>query len=358
VRQVNGTKQSVDVRTIPIWRFEENESHTEGFYGMVVAANGNQQPDSPITDQESLDRIRGIDWTGPDTRHPHIIRKLKIWETHYALRPHSSSMLLEDVRIDRAAYGIYRPAFENQVYRNLHISAVEAEPFNRGMDDASAQTGKITVDGLTFASGYGNDSTPLVQISDNNLSGDAATHFRRVTVNRPVQFADRWPLVNRGVGTRAAPITERGVPIYIHDYFGPSRDAMIVSTSAKDLSSGQFRQEPPLTGDEALVAEVNDVEWPTLLEPVDDLPPATVITSVAQDNGTLVVRGVSHDNGDIVAVRVNGQEAQVLATGAGVVDWEARLASRDVQELIAVASDNSGNIEQTPHTVAGEVSGD
>ncbi len=117
-----GKEELVDVRTIPIWRFEDNEAHTEGFYGMVVAANGNSQPDSPIHNQKSLEYMKRIDWTGPDTQHPHTIRNLKIWGAHYAFRPHSPTMLMENVFIHHAAYGIYRPAFENQVYRNLEIS--------------------------------------------------------------------------------------------------------------------------------------------------------------------------------------------------------------------------------------------
>ena len=118
-----------------------------------------------------LDRIGNIDWTGPDTNHPHMIRHLSIWGSHYAFRPHSPAMRIENVRIHDAAYGIYRPAFENHEYRDLHISAVGPEPFNRGMDDASAQTGAISVDGLTFETGYGNTTTPLIQISDDNIGG-------------------------------------------------------------------------------------------------------------------------------------------------------------------------------------------
>lgn len=353
ILQPNGKEEFVDVRTIPLWRFEDNEAHTEGFYGVVIAANGNSQPDAPIGDQRTLEQIRNIDWTGPDTRHPHMIRNLTIWGAHYAFRPHSPAMWMENVRIHDAAYGIYRPAFENHVYKNLHISNVGAEPFNRGMDDASAQTGRITVDGLTFESGYGNRSTPLVQISDNNLSGDAETHFRNVTIHRPPQFQDRWPLINRGVGPRVPPVTERGVPIFIHDYFGPGRHAKVVSTAAKDFPEGGtgYQSIAGLTGDESRVAEVADVVWPRLLDPVDDLPPATVILSVEERGGRLLVRGVSHDNGRIVRVTVNGSEAAAVSSGAGVVDWHIDLARPADGRLVALAADEAGNVEQTAHTL-------
>jgi hypothetical protein len=220
------------------------------------------------------------------------------------------------------------------------------------MDDASAQTGSISVDGLTFEHEYGNQSTPLIQISDNNLSGDAATHLRNVTVNRPEQFKDRWPLVNRGVGTRVPPVTP-GVPIFIHDHFGPGRHAKVVSTAAKDLmeDGNDYGEVLGLTGNESRAAEVKDVPWPDhLLTPVDDEPPATIIMSVRRDEaGQLVVRGVSHDNGEIVSVKVNGNAAVEKSHAAGVLDWEATIAIPDDGMVTAFAKDQSGNQEQTPH---------
>ena len=106
-------------------------------------------------------------------------------------------MLVENVTIDHAAYGIYRPWFDNHEYRNLQIAATTTEPFNRGLDDKSLQYGSITVDGLTFAQlGYGGQM-PLIQISANNVSGTAESHFRNVTVSDR-QRDDRWPLVNLG----------------------------------------------------------------------------------------------------------------------------------------------------------------
>ena len=353
IRQPDGSEKVVDVRTLPIWRFEDNEAHAEGFYGMLVAANGNSQPDSPIHNQRSLEYMKRIDWTGPDTRHPHIIRNLSIWGSHYAFRPHSPAMRMENLRIHQAAYGVYRPAFENHEYTNLHISQVGAEPFNRGMDDASAQTGSISVDGLTFETGYGNSSTPLVQISDVNMSGDAETHFRNVTVNRPQQFRDRWPLINRGVGPRIPPIT-KGVPIFIHDHFGKGRHAKVVSTAAKDLieDGNQYEARPPLTGNESRVAEVTGVTWPKLLNPVDDLPPATIITSVKRDGNELIVEGISHDNGKIVAVKVDGQTAEQTSASSGTVDWRIRIGIPGNGQIAALAVDDAGNAEQTAHTIA------
>ncbi len=171
-----------------------------------------------------------------------------MWQTHYALRSQLPTMLIENVKIDHAAYGVYRPWFENHVYRNLHIASTNAEPFNRGLDDRSLQHGKITVDGLTFSGlGYGGQM-PLIQVSANNATGKAESHFRNVkTIGRTRD--DRWPLVNLGGGPRRRPSTPKGVPVFFHDYYGPNRHAKVVSTRAKDLlaDGNKYKTDPPLT---------------------------------------------------------------------------------------------------------------
>jgi hypothetical protein len=316
---------------------------------MVVAANGGSQPDTPIRDRRMLEHIRGLDWTGPDPRHPHVIRGLRIWEAHYALRPHSPAMLMEDIRIDRAAYGIYRPAFDHHVYRDLHLSRVGPEPFNRGMDDASAQVGSFTVDGLVLE-GIRSSSQehPIVHMTDNALGDDAAAHFRRVTIR---DCDPRRPVFNRGGSVRADPIVDGGVPYYIHDHFGPGRHARIVSTKARQLLTDgrEYLEAPPLTGDDSRVAEVTDVTFPELLDPVDDLPPATIITSARRDGGKLHVSGISHDNGEIDSVTVNARAASIDSAAAGVVRWSITLEEPADRVIVAAASDRAGNVEKTAH---------
>src|SRR5690606_19245950 len=115
-------------------------------------------------------------------------------------------------------------------------------------------------------------------------------------------------------------------------------------------------REKPFTGREAQFAEVDGVEFPELLSPIDDLPPATVITSVRRDGDNLVVQGVTHDNGQIAAVKVNGQAAKTVssAVGGGLVDWEISLPHRGVEAITAAAVDAAGNAEQHAHRVAVE----
>jgi hypothetical protein len=346
VRVADGREEKIDIRTIPFFRFEDNEAHTEGLYGMVFA--GNNQVGDPIRAPE---RFAQIDRTGPDTHHPHIVRDAKIWQVHYGLRPQIPDMLLEQVRIEHATYGIYRPAFENHVYRDLTIADTSSEPFNRGMDDASTQFGRLTVDGLTFARFPHDSRIPLIQLSDNNPSGTAESHFRNVQLLER-KDGNRRALVNRGGGTRTAPLTA-GVPVYLHDYFGPGRTAKVASKLADGLmhDGNIWREERPVTGDESVVTEVRDIPFPTLLEPIDDLPAATIVTETRLCEGKLIVRGVSCDNGEIEAVMVNGQRARIVSSHAGVADWEVSLDAVQTTRVVASTSDKAGNVEQTPHEI-------
>ncbi len=328
VRQPDGKTKKVDIRTLPFVRFEDNEAHCDGLYGLNLG--------------------EGVNRVGPDEKHPFIIRNMKIWELHYAFRPQSPSVLVEGMRIHRTAYGVYHPNYDRHVYRDLLISEVAAEPFNRGHDDLSVQYGKLAVDGLTFA-GHRMSGMPLIQISDDNPTGEAESHFRQVKViNR--KDASRRALVNLGGGPRPTPKTPKGVPIYLHDWYGPGQVAKVVSTRAKDLinDGSEYRSEMGLTGDESRVARVKDIPFPTLLSPLDDLPPTTVITAVVKGkDGKLLVRGTTADNGTVKQVLVNGKPAQ--ASRPNFAEWEVMVEA--AREVKAHAEDAAGNVETQPHQV-------
>ncbi len=332
----DGKEQKTDIRTIPFYRFEDNEAHTEGLYGMVIA---------------------GTDRAAPDAAHPHVMKNIKIWQVHYALRPQVPRVHLENVRIDHAVYGIYRPEFEGHYYRNLYIGHTSSEPFNRGLDDTSVQNGMLVVDGLTF-DGIRYGGIPLIQISGDNPSGTAESHFRNVKViNR--QDGNRRALVNLGGGTRRNPSTPNGVPVYLHDYYGPGRHAKVVSARAKDLlaDGNTYREEPPLTGDESRVAEVTGVKFPAPETSIDDLAPATVITyptrgvTAVRDGDTLIVRGTTTDNVKTKRVIVNGVAAKDI--DYDFHQWEVKLHGIQPGKLrlTAHAEDAAGNIEKTPHNL-------
>jgi hypothetical protein len=333
VLQSDGTRKQIDIRTLPFVRFDDNEAHCDGLYGFNLG--------------------EGVNRVGPDAHHPLIVRRMKIWEIHYAFRPESPSLLVEDMKIDRSVYGVYHPNYDHHVYRRLAINGDGSEPFNRGHDDDSVQYGPLTVDGLTFTNVRGYPySIPLIQLSDDNPTGKAISHFRNLNVVRQDRTNQR-PVVDTGGDLHVTPQTAHGVPVYLHDYFGPDRDAKIVATNAKDFGDDdeKYRDDSPLTGHESRVAEVHGVEFPQLLDPVDDLPPLTVVTHASRRGKSLLITGTTSDNGTVKRVVVNGREAR--ATRQNFAEWEITIdhAPRGELRLEARAEDAAGNIESRPHVL-------
>ena len=105
----------------------------------------------------------------------------------------------------------------------------------------------------------------------------------------------------------------------------------------------------PVFGKNMRVVEVKDVPFPEYLTPVDDLPPATVITSVRSSGQKLVVRGTTSDNGEVKRVVVNGREARALAPN--FLEWEAEVDP--APKVTAFAEDAAGNVEKLVHESAG-----
>jgi hypothetical protein len=333
VMQPDGSEAIVDIRKLPFVRFEDNEVHSShGLYGMNLG--------------------EGVQRVGPDVRHPFVVRNTKIWNVHYGFRPQVPSLLVENMTI-QSHYGVYHPNFDNHVYRNLTIRQSGTEPFNRGHDDDSVQHGMLVVDGLTFDN-CRSGSMPLIQISDDNSTGNAVSHFRHVeSLNWQDNSRDK-AVVNLGGGPRPTPKTAKGVPIYIHDWFGPGRDALVVSTRSPEFKANPsaFRAEPPLTGDESRVAEVAGADLPQPLQPVDDLPPATVITHVRRHDAKWHVLGTCSDNGEVRRVVVSGRDARTLSPNFATWEIELDAKPHSTESIMAHAEDAAGNIEKLPHRVA------
>jgi hypothetical protein len=332
VARPDGTSHRVDVRTLPFVRFEDNETHTNNTVGFNLG--------------------EGVGNVGPDARHPFVIRNLKIWlEGYYAIRPMAPSVLVEGLQITRGAYGVYHPNYDRHVYRDVKFTQVSL-PFAPGYNGASIQNGVLTVDGLTLDSSYG---AVGIFLSENNPSGKGESHFRNVRVGE--RKVSRWTMT--GLFDYRDPYegieqTWTGVPVYFHDYFGPGKAAKVLSVKSPEVvaGAGTFRDEAGLTGKGTRVTEVKGVPFPKLLDPVDDLPPTTVITHVRKSGTSLVVRGTTSDNGTVTKVLVNGQPARALAPN--FAEWEAGLTSTSgaAKEVRAQATDAAGNVEPRPHLVA------
>ena len=89
-----------------------------------------------------------------------------------------------------------------------------------------------------------------------------------------------------------------------------------------------------------------------MLDPLDDLPPTTVITHILRTPaGKLLVVGTTADNGDVQRVVVNGVAAR--SRDRNFSQWEVELPFTPGSSLRveAYAEDEAGNVELRPHVV-------
>ena len=326
--QPNGEREPVDVRRIPFLRFEDNESHTEGLYSFNLG-----------------DDVNGS--VGGDRTHPFIARNLRAWETHYVMRPNLSHFLLDGLTVSNGVYGIYHPDYDAHVYRNIRFTNVGSEPINRGHDDESIQHGDFTYENVQLIDcRSGRD--PLIQLACTSPRAGTAGHFRNVSW--PGSESRQGKVVDLGGGPRN-PKLENAVTYFFHGY--PAAGEMTKVVSAKfpaALAGADIRSYAGFTGKDVRAAQTTPVAFPKLLEPVDDLPPATVIFSVHPlTGGKQLVRGISQDNVHVAEVTVNGEQATIVTQQAGVADWEIILPAG--KQLTASSCDSSGNFERNQHTV-------
>lgn len=356
IQQPDGSQKKVDIRTLPFVRFDDNEGHSQtGLYDFKLGTSGEK------------------DGVGPDTKHPFIIRNLLIWSGHYAFDTRMPCVMIDGMRMHNTVYGYRAMNCDNHVYRNITVSGrsnfpfggVSAgptpskEPNHSIIHDGGGWVGgklRLTVDGLTFEGVYGDPEDALINILDIKAVATEA-HFRNVKADRK---GNQRGLVSVTPVLSAVPKEPLDVmPVYFHDYYGAGRHAKVVWKHSKHYAKDglEYREEKPLTVkyygpysiNHTVVAEVKDVEFPKLLDPVDDLPPTTVITNVTSlAGGKLRVRGTTADNGTVKRVLVNGQEAR--AVSANFAEWTIELPG--ASKLEAHAEDTANNREKKPHVVA------
>jgi hypothetical protein len=331
IRQPDGSRKETDVRTIPFLRFEDNESHSEGLYSFNFGDDRNGS-------------VHG------DRQHPFIARNLRAWQTHYVLRPNLQFFLMDGLDVKDGVYGVYHPDYDAHVYRRIHFHTVVSEPINRGHDDESVQYGSFTYEDLRLENcRIGRD--PLIQLACTSPHAGVAGHFRGLTITNSVSRYGK--VVDLGGGPRNDKL-QNPVAYYFHDYPTEGHVTKVVSAKfADEMSAAAYRPVDGFTGKDVRAAEVQRAEFPILLEPMDDLPPATMITSVQTMKGKLLVRGLTQDNGEVASVTVNERPARVTSTHSGVVNWEISLdfpRAASARKILARAVDRAGNAEKTGHS--------
>jgi hypothetical protein len=247
------------------------------------------------------ERVRGV---GPDDRHPFILRNTRLWNNFWAFRPGSPSVLVDGMDIYNGRYGLYRPVYDRHAYARLAIAQVENPQafaqgeLPRGFDvpGPSEQPGR-----------------PVDQRTIRRLAEEIAKRSESA----------------KGDARKGAEAAKRPMPARL----GPGLSVM----------------NPLIVDPRYATVKASSAAFPTPLNPVDDLSPATAIThALVTEPGKLIVRGTTSDGGVIKRVSVNGQEARPLRPN--FAEWEVILAAPGGGlELLAFAEDAAGNVEPRPH---------
>jgi hypothetical protein len=223
--------------------------------------------------------------------------------------------MVDGLDLSACVYGFYRAKFNGHAYRHVTIA------------DCA----------LTEAFSQGTLPEQLV-FSD---SGDAA--FRRVGAVLAADERSRYrPVLGAGVVEMSPADAERLV-----------RGSYNTGGMVEGRALPRIFEDPSVArGSGVSCGPLSSAAFPAPLDPIDDLPPATVILSIEQPSaGRLVVRGTTSDNGDVKRVLVNGREA--TATATNFAEWVITLDAvpSGACELSAGAEDAAGNVEETPHVV-------
>jgi hypothetical protein len=142
VRQPDGSKAPVDVRTLPFVRFDDNEAHSQRRFalnlGGMRALSGKDDYKDPSTAGSAKpvfddDKVKGGDvgGVGPDRSHPFVIRNFKAWTSHWAYHGGAPSVMIDGLKSHDNNYGIWRPNMRFNEFKNLSFTKTRrADLFN------------------------------------------------------------------------------------------------------------------------------------------------------------------------------------------------------------------------------------
>ena len=116
VAEPNGTLRTVDIRTLPFVRFEDNESHCQRRHSLNLGG---------------LDTFLkgGCDKVGPDEQHPIVLKNTRVWNSHWAFHTLQPCVMVDNFDIHNVEYGLWNQNLDRHSYHDLMMSDVKIEKF-------------------------------------------------------------------------------------------------------------------------------------------------------------------------------------------------------------------------------------
>jgi hypothetical protein len=339
--QPNGSRVNTTINSVPFYRFDSNSCHNEHQWCYT---------------------IHGGMWT---LSKPSVLKNFKAWSVHYSGTTESNGVLVDGLTAVNSNYG---PSVKgngdipwpDNGARDVTMKNVIVEGAGTLGGDFGAATSNVnfinfSISNSTFAptSNY-NGSTKypsimtFVNLSKSGLYGPSATSpYSWEPIN---YFLDG----NNPSTSTIAPV------IFINDFYGPGIAAKLASSDFIPNDGLRYVKDTSIGGRYMVAARSPNNTSYAVPNPIDDLPPATAITSfgsvndgtsVSLSNGSLTLQGVSTDNGTITSVSVNGISATPLVSDYS--RWQVTIPglSTGSYTVVAQAVDAAGNVELNPHSL-------
>ena len=112
VKEPDGKRRKVDIRTLPFITFEGNEAHDNTRYSMNLGGG------------EGSGTEGGVGAVGPDIHHPFVIRGFNVWGSRWGLTLASPSVLVDGLALAECDYGFWRPRYHDHSYRKVTLFRV------------------------------------------------------------------------------------------------------------------------------------------------------------------------------------------------------------------------------------------
>jgi hypothetical protein len=162
VQQPDGTIERVDVRTLPFVRFEGNEAHDQ-LFGINLGGLGGDffKP--------------GVGGVVPASGSPFFLQDTRIWNTHWALAPHTR-YAVEKLDIADSTYGLFLPAYDAETQPPFSKRPGETPDWGR----VSFRRTQVPVRLPDTKSGYFREPFDLMEfVGDTLPPATVITHVRR-----------------------------------------------------------------------------------------------------------------------------------------------------------------------------------
>jgi hypothetical protein len=133
IRQGDGSKKDVDVRTLPFIRFDDNEAHSQRRFGLNLggmrALSGKDDykdpstagSSKPVFDDQKV-KQGDVGGVGPDRAHPFVIRNFKAWTSHWSYHSGTPSVTVDGLKTYDSNYGIWRSNARLAEFKNLSFA--------------------------------------------------------------------------------------------------------------------------------------------------------------------------------------------------------------------------------------------